>query len=59
MEVIRTLRGTNGDINIPISVVAPDYPYRHEDPFPTLPKHEAKVDFWFNQIMGELSDFLL
>ncbi|MDR0621781.1 MAG: DUF6051 family protein [Deltaproteobacteria bacterium] len=57
-EVIKTLKGYKGDIPISISVANPDYPYRHEDPFPTLPKHEASVDRWFKLIMDEAANFL-
>ncbi|MDR3134718.1 MAG: DUF6051 family protein [Deltaproteobacteria bacterium] len=57
-EVFGTLKGKHGDIDIDVSVASPDYPYRHEDPFPTLPKHEAQVDEWFRRLIDELSDFL-
>ncbi|MDR1677419.1 MAG: DUF6051 family protein [Deltaproteobacteria bacterium] len=58
-EVINTLKGSNRDIDIEVTVVDPPYPYRHEDPFPTSAKYESLVDEWFDRIIGELSDFLI
>jgi hypothetical protein len=57
-QVINTLKGASNNIDIPITVVSPTYPYRHEDPFPTLPKYESQVDEWFDRVMTELGDFL-
>jgi hypothetical protein len=57
-EVINTLKGSQRDTGVDVSVVDPTYPYRHEDPFPTSPKYEGQVDEWFERIIGDLCDFL-
>ncbi|MDR2368126.1 MAG: DUF6051 family protein [Deltaproteobacteria bacterium] len=43
---------------IEVTVADPPYPYRHEDPFPALAKHEAPVDSAFNGIMAQVCRFL-
>ncbi|MDR2386657.1 MAG: DUF6051 family protein [Deltaproteobacteria bacterium] len=57
-EVLRTLQGARSQIDIPVSLIKPSYPYRHEDPFPTLAKYESQVDEWFDRIMSQASEFL-
>ncbi|MDR1297545.1 MAG: DUF6051 family protein, partial [Deltaproteobacteria bacterium] len=57
-EVRDTLLGAARDIPARVLEFDPPYPCRHEDPFPTLPKHEGAVDECFDQIFTEFTDFL-
>lgn len=57
-EVINTLQGGRRDIPIKVDVVDFPYKYRHEDPFPALPKIQDDVDKYFRLIFDKISDFL-
>ncbi|MDL2307753.1 DUF6051 family protein [Desulfovibrio sp. OttesenSCG-928-C06] len=57
-EVINTLRGSRGDINIRVDVLDYSYPYRHEDPFPTNSKIAEAVDREFVRTFDMIAEFL-
>ena len=57
-EVVNTLQGSRRDVGIPVEVVDPPYPHRHEDPFPVSPRHRLEVDDCFDRLFGWFSDFL-
>lgn len=57
-EVINTLQGSNRDIAIPVEILDFDYPYQHENPFPTNIKLEPYVYEAFTRIFQKVNDFL-
>ncbi|MDR1041794.1 MAG: DUF6051 family protein [Deltaproteobacteria bacterium] len=58
-EVMNTLQGSSRDIPIPVSVLAPPYPCRHEDPFPAVAgKWAGEVDATFREAFARFAAFL-
>jgi hypothetical protein len=57
-EIINTLRGVHRDNPIRIDILDFPYPYKHEDPFPALPKVADEVDKQFNDVFGRIGEFL-
>lgn len=57
-EIVNTLKGVSRDIPIGIEVLDFPYPYKHEDPFPALPKIADEVDFQFNLVFDRIAEFL-
>ncbi|MDR1486663.1 MAG: DUF6051 family protein [Deltaproteobacteria bacterium] len=58
LEIVNTLQGSAGDIDIPVTIFEPTYSYRHEDPFPIASKHIDEVNETFDRIFNLLGDFL-
>ncbi|MDR1079419.1 MAG: DUF6051 family protein [Deltaproteobacteria bacterium] len=59
-EVMNTLQGAARDIPIPVDVLDPPYPCRHEDPFPAGGgKHAGAVDAAFRETFAKFREFLL
>ncbi|MDR1314490.1 MAG: DUF6051 family protein [Deltaproteobacteria bacterium] len=58
-EVRNTLQGARGDVPIPISLLQPSYPCRHEDPFPVGEIRQAdSVDATFKYVLSGFCRFL-
>jgi len=58
-EVINTLQGCNRDIPIPVEVIDFDYPYKHENPFPSDVRMAPQVDEGFRKVFDRVGDFLM
>jgi hypothetical protein len=56
-EVINTLKGINRDIPIEVIVEDFDYPYIHENPFPSREETALRVTAAFNRIFSRVSRF--
>jgi hypothetical protein len=57
-EVVNTFQGNKRDIGIPVEILDPTYPYRHEDPFPATEKHQPEINKTFEQVFDMAAEFL-
>jgi len=58
-EIANTLQGKYRDIPVQMEVCDLPYPYKHEEPFPTLEKISDEVDAGFKQVFDPIGKFLL
>ena len=57
-EIENTLLGVQRNNKVKIDVFDFPYPYKHEDPFPALPKIADEVDKEFLEVFGKIGEFL-
>ncbi len=57
-EVVNTLLGIHRQNKIRIDIMDFPYPYKHEDPFPALPRIADEVDKEFCNIFNKIGEFL-
>lgn len=57
-EIENTLLGVKRDNKVKIDVLDFPYPYKHEDPFPALPKIADEVDRQFCDVFARIGGFL-
>lgn len=57
-EVVNTLQGVRRDIPVKVDILDFPYPYKHEDPFPTLSSIAEEVDRAFDLTFEKIGVFL-
>ncbi|MDR1577475.1 MAG: DUF6051 family protein [Deltaproteobacteria bacterium] len=57
-EILGTLKGAQRDIDIPVEIIAPPYPCRHEDPFPATGPHQAMGEVWLDKVFQLAASYL-
>ncbi|MCK9219024.1 MAG: DUF6051 family protein [Bacteroidales bacterium] len=57
-EVINTLQGSNRNIPIPVDIIDFDYPYKHENPFPSNMRFEPQITEGFEKVFNRVCRFL-
>ena len=57
-EIVNTLQGKYRDIPVRVDIHDLPYPYKHEDPFPTLEKISEEIDAEFRRIFDSIGKFL-
>jgi hypothetical protein len=56
-EIVNTLKGANGDIDIRIDEMDFEYDYIHENPFPVMGVDSKKVDESFEMMFAKVLSF--